>query len=150
MRRGDLLLSQLIISFLWSKFLPRNGSIVMRMIMILGIIKIRIRMIYFKNDNQHHNTKHPGPATEAPPASEDTIVLLTGGWNGGRLSSSEVFPSTSGCNPPSLPEARDLHTIFTTAEARPRVAACGGHLALSCTILHHLAVMSCYTHMLYM
>ena len=48
MRHSDLLLSQLIISFLWSKFLPRNGSIVMRMIMNLGIIKIRIRIIYYK------------------------------------------------------------------------------------------------------
>ena len=95
-----------------------------------------------------NHQKNPGPAA----ASEDTNVLLTGGYNldDGYLSTSELFPSTSSCNPPSLPEARDLHTIFTTAEARPRVAACGGHLALSCTILHHLAVMSCYTHMLYM
>ena len=78
-------------------------------------------------DNQDTITKHPGPTTtEAPPASEDTIVLLTGGFNDGHLSSSEVFPSTNGCNPPSLLEGRAGHTLFTTAEPTPRVAVCGG------------------------
>ena len=85
-----------------------------------------------------NNTKHPGPAIEAPPASEDTIVLLTGGWIGRRLSSSEVFPSTSDCNPPSLPEGRWRHTLFTTVEENTRVAVCGGsdgsYLA-SCLVL---------------
>lgn len=93
------------------------------------------------NDNQHHNVKHSGPATEAPPASEDTIVLITGGYNrdDGFLSTSEVFPSTSGCNPPSLPEGRIYHTLFTTAEENTRVAVCGGSdgrdLLASCLVL---------------
>ena len=77
-------------------------------------------------------TKHPGLATEAPLASEDTIVLLNGGWGyDGRLSSSELFPNTSDCNPPSLPEGRDFHTMFTTAEPQPRVAVCGGAVGSS-------------------
>ena len=80
------------------------------------------------NDNQRHNRKHPGPATEAPSVSEDTIVFLTGGYDDGdSLSSSELFPSTSDCNPPSLPEGRSSPTIFTTAEPKPRVVVCGGY-----------------------
>ena len=70
------------------------------------------------------NTKHPGPVIEAPSASEDTIILLTGGRNDeGYLSTSELFPSLlPACNPLSLEKS----SIFTTAEEKPRVAACGG------------------------
>lgn len=65
---------------------------------------------------------------------EETVALLTGGWVGRlgqstfglALSSSEVFPSTSNCSPPSLPAPRFGHTLFTTAEPNARVAACGG------------------------
>ena len=85
--------------------------------------------------------KSAGPATEAPPVLEDTVALLTGGFNGGFLSSSEVFPSTSsGCSLPSLPAPRYRHTLFTTAEPNPTVAVCGGldargnHLS-SCLVL---------------
>ena len=79
-------------------------------------------------DNHHTKTKHPGPTTtEPPPSSDDTIALLTGGYNDdGRLSSSEMFPSTNGCSPPSLAEVKYGHTLFTTAEPRPRTAVCGG------------------------
>ena len=59
--------------------------------------------------------------------SEDTVVLLTGGWgNGGRLSSNEVYPSASGCTPPSLPAGRSGHVLFTTPEPNPIIAVCGG------------------------
>ena len=92
------------------------------------------------NDNPHHNTKHPGPATtEPPPGSDNTIALLTGGYNDdGRLSLSEVFPSTNGCSPLSLPEVKYGHTLFTTAEPRPRAAVCGGFdgsFTASCLVL---------------
>ena len=60
----------------------------------------------------------------APPVTEETVALLTGGYDGSYLSSSEVFPSTSGCSLPSLPAPRSQHTLFTTAEAR--VVICGG------------------------
>ena len=41
--------------------------------------------------NNHHDFKSPGPVTEAPPpVSEDTVVLLTGGYGNGWLSSTEV------------------------------------------------------------
>ena len=79
--------------------------------------------------------KSPGPATEAPPVSEDTVVLLTGGWgasgaylsSSGRLSSSEVYPSTSTCpSLPALPAPRRGHALFTTPDPNPIIAACGG------------------------
>ena len=83
----------------------------------------------FRNDS-----KSPGPATEAPPVSEDedTVVLLTGGRNdvdgaGGYLSSSEVFPSASTCTTlPALPAPRSYHALFTTPDPNPIIAACGG------------------------
>ena len=59
--------------------------------------------------------------------SEDTVVLLTGGWIGSRLSSTEVFPSASGCTPPSLPAPRNNHVLFTTPEPNPTIAVCGGY-----------------------
>ena len=51
-----------------------------------------------------------------------------------------MFPNTSDCNPPSLPEGRGWgHTIFTTAEPEPRVALCGGLIpgnpTASCLVL---------------
>ena len=59
--------------------------------------------------------------------SEDTVVLLTGGYNGGQLSSTEVYPSASGCTPPSLPAPRNSHVLFTTPEPNPIIAVCGGY-----------------------
>ena len=75
-----------------------------------------------------------GPAALAPPvtatASEETIVLLTGGrddsFGTATISSSEVFPSTSNCSPPALPAPRREHALFITAEPNPKVAVCGG------------------------
>ena len=40
------------------------------------------------------------------------------------LSSSEIFPNR--CSPPSLPESRINHALFTTVGPSPRVALCGG------------------------
>ena len=74
-----------------------------------------LNVICNKNDQyQHHqtkhnqdhpdDTKHPGPAAEAPLENVDTVVVLTGGrvLEEGNLtytylSSSELFPSTSDC-----------------------------------------------------
>ena len=50
-----------------------------------------------------------------------------------------MFPSTSGCDPPSLLQGRSSHTLFTTAEPEPRLSVCGGfngsNLA-SCLVLN--------------
>ena len=44
-----------------------------------------------------------------------------------KLSSSEVFPSATGCTPPSLPEPRYYHVSFLSQEPEnPRVVVCGG------------------------
>merc|ERR1719234_2522519 len=61
---------------------------------------------------------------------EDSILLITGGEGGSEggsiLSSTEVYPSTSGCSPPPLPMGRTGHTTFVTSEPSPLVATCGG------------------------
>ena len=77
--------------------------------------------------------KFPGPATEVPPVSEDSVVLLTGGvlyepGNLSSLSSSELFPTTSGCSLPSLPAPRSRHALFTTTDPSTVLAACGGYV----------------------
>ena len=61
--------------------------------------------------------------------SEDTVVFLTGGnvRYGVRLSSTEGFPRTSGCTPPSLPAPRAYHVLFTTPAPNPIIAVCGGN-----------------------
>ena len=85
----------------------------------------KVDSLYVVDVNNHHDFKSPGPVTEAPPpsVSEDTIVLLTGGKRDGnvRLSSSEVFPSTSGCTPPPLPAARADPVLFTTPARVPEL-----------------------------
>ena len=81
-------------------------------------------------------TNHPGPATETPVASQDTIAVITGGKNDDvRHSSNEVFPSTSDCSIPSLPEGISHHALFTTAEPAQRLAVCGGTIETSCLVL---------------
>ena len=78
-----------------------------------------------KSKSNFHYNRFAGPSNESP-VREDSIVLLTGGFGNGRLSSSEVFPSTNNCSLPSLPEPREDHVVFATAEEDPRVAVCGG------------------------
>ena len=73
-----------------------------------------------------HNNRFAGPSSESPTNREDSIVLVTGGYGNGRLSSSEIFPNTDNCSQPSLPEPREDHVVFATAEEDPRVAVCGG------------------------
>ena len=73
-----------------------------------------------------HNNRFAGPSSESPTFNEDSIALLTAGYGNGRLSSSEVFPNTDNCSQPSLPEPREDHVVFATAEEDPRVAVCGG------------------------
>jgi len=68
-------------------------------------------------------------------------VLITGGFAAGsRLSSVEVYPSTSGCSPPPLPAGRSAHTTFLTSEPNPVLATCGGRVGggdatASCLVL---------------
>ena len=65
-----------------------------------------------------------GSTTEAP--SEDTVLLMTGGYNSGRLST-EIYPAVSGCSPPALPEGRYGHSTFATTGASPKLVTCGGY-----------------------
>jgi len=63
---------------------------------------------------------------------EDSLLLITGGEGGAEggnsfLSSTEVYPSTSGCSPPPLPLGRTDPTTFVTSETSALVATCGGH-----------------------
>ena len=66
------------------------------------------------------------------------MLLLTGGHDGNSfVSTTEVFPATSGCSPPSLPGKRADHTTFLTAEDQPMIATCGGVGGLSsCLVLN--------------
>ena len=57
---------------------------------------------------------------------EDSLIFITGGKDSSMLSSTEVYPSTSGCSPPSLPSARQAHNTFVTSEPSALVATCGG------------------------
>ena len=75
------------------------------------------------------------------PANEANLLLLTGGWDGNsELSSTEVFPPTANCSPPSLPGKRYYHTTFLTAGDDPVVATCGGqddrNILSSCLVLN--------------
>jgi uncharacterized coiled-coil protein SlyX len=68
-----------------------------------------------------------GTLSTTPTTPQDNLLLMTGGYNGNsRLSSTETYPSTSACSPPSLPLARAGHTTFVTAEPTSLVATCGG------------------------
>jgi len=70
---------------------------------------------------------------------EDSLLFITGGDKGySFLSSTEVYPSTSGCSPPPLPSGRNAHTTFVTSEPSPLVATCGGYVGsytTSCLVL---------------
>jgi hypothetical protein len=89
--------------------------------------------------------KHPGSkallegtlsTTPTPP--QDNLLLMTGGYVGfmNKLSSTETYPSTSDCSPPSLPLSRSAHTTFVTAEPTALVATCGGYdFTASCLVL---------------
>ena len=61
--------------------------------------------------------------------SFEEVLLLTGGSLGNRrglLSSTEVYPRTSGCSPPSLPSEMAGHQTFSTGGPNKMVALCGG------------------------
>ena len=47
-----------------------------------------------------------------------------GGWNGHRLSSTELFPSSGACDIPDLPQPRAGHTLSILSEGR--LVVCGG------------------------
>ena len=63
--------------------------------------------------------------TPSPPP-QDTLLFITGGYNGKRLSSTEIYPRSSECSPPSLPLGRSSPTTFVTSEPNALVATCGG------------------------
>ena len=78
-------------------------------------------------------------ASRAPsPPPQDNLLFITGGYNGSqqlqsfnshstrqRLSTTEIYPRSSDCSPPSLPVGRTGHTTFVTSEPTALVAACG-------------------------
>merc|ERR1712168_1711830 len=80
---------------------------------------------------------------------EDSLLFITGGHSGSDsgdsnyyssyLTSTEVYPSSSGCSPPPLPLDRYEHTTFMTSEPTPLVGACGGSTlrgsSASCLVL---------------
>ena len=75
----------------------------------------------------------PQPGAPAPNVTLvqglDTAVLITGGFTDEspyRLTSVEVYPHTSCCSPPPLPDERVSHTTFLTSEPNPVIATCGG------------------------
>ena len=63
--------------------------------------------------------------TPSPPP-QDTLLFIMGGYNGKRLSSTETFPRSRDCSPPSLPLGRSSPTSFVTSEPNALVATCGG------------------------
>ena len=82
--------------------------------------------------------------SQLTPGSESTLLLLTGGKDGyfSYLSSTEVYPTTSGCSPPSLPSPRGHHVTFLTAGPNPMLATCGGNnkeWLASCIVLNTTA-----------
>ena len=79
--------------------------------------------------------KYPGPTTEAPSNTDESLVLIIGGFADELLSSVEVYPSTSGCSLPPLPTGRNHHTTFLTSEPNPVIATCGGSPTASCLVL---------------
>jgi len=57
----------------------------------------------------------------------DDLLFITGGWNGtDRLSTTETYPRSSDCSPPSLPLGKYGHTTFLTSQPTALVATCGG------------------------
>ena len=65
----------------------------------------------------------PLPAT----MPQDSLLFVTGGYNGSfRLSSTETYPRSSDCLPPSLPVGLSGHTTFVTSDQNAFVATCGG------------------------
>jgi len=67
-------------------------------------------------------------STARPPITpQDSLLFITGGYDAtSRLSSTESYPSSSDCSPPSLPLTRVAHTTFVTSEPTALVATCGG------------------------
>jgi uncharacterized coiled-coil protein SlyX len=87
--------------------------------------------------------KHPGSKAllegTLSTTPQDSLLFITGGYGYLRLSSTETYPSTSDCSPPSLPLGRYGHTTFVTSEPTALVAACGGRTeggyTASCLVL---------------
>merc|ERR1719430_439537 len=70
-----------------------------------------------------------GPAGNSSTTPQDSLLVITGGWNGySRLSSGEIYPRSSDCSLPSLPLGRQAHTTFVTSEPSALVASCGGFI----------------------
>jgi len=76
------------------------------------------------------------PLTGTSSTSEDSLLFITGGFDGNsRLSSTEIYPRSSNCSPPSLPVGRSGHTTFMTSEPGALIATCGGVYTASCLVL---------------
>ena len=70
------------------------------------------------------STPQDTPLTTTTP--QDSLLFITGGYNGNRMSATETYPRSSNCSPPSLPLGRNAHTTFVTSEPTALVATCGG------------------------
>jgi len=74
--------------------------------------------------------------TEAPTVTGTTVVLITGGYDNGALSGTEIYPT--GCSLPDLPSVRYGHTTFATTGPSTKIVTCGGNTGsytASCLVL---------------
>ena len=78
-------------------------------------------------------TSTASTTTEAPIISEETVVLITGGY-GPDISGTEIYPPVSGCSPPDLPSGSQFHSTFLTT-GQNQVVTCGGGFSASCLVL---------------
>jgi len=62
------------------------------------------------------------------PSPQDSLLFITGGTsNSYTLSTTEIYPRSSRCAPPSLPSSIASHTTFITSKPNALVATCGGY-----------------------
>merc|ERR1712107_905095 len=84
---------------------------------------------WFKVKDSENRSSVTVNCTNSGLANEgDTIILVTGGYNGGEISSSELFPSIDDYTLPSLPQPTEGPVLFATAEQNQTVAVCGGYI----------------------
>ena len=97
-------------------------------ISLFGGTTIGMGTCFCKSPLKHENKDIVTSGELTPNAGPPRFrILLTGGKNNGRrIASSELYPASPSCTVPSLPEARELHATFLTADIEPRIVTCGG------------------------
>jgi len=63
-----------------------------------------------------------------PFSGSEESFLITGGFDGSTVASTEVFPNSPGCSLPPLPQTRSAPATFLVLEPTPAIACCGGFL----------------------